>query len=417
MKVKILLASLLAMVINLSASAMEIDLKLHNVTVKEAIAALNKMENWSIIVNSDEIDLSRKVSVDAAGSSINDVLDQIFTGQSVTYVINGSRVSITARQDAPKEGAPEKNRTIKGKVLDPSGEPLPAASLMVKGTKTGFFTDVDGNFELSGISYPATLVVSYIGFSDKEVAVAGTESNLVITLSDVQNLLDDVVVVGYGTQKRVNLTGAVSVIDGKDLNNRPVTNTAMALQGADPSLLLTTGNGSIAGNKYDVSIRGSVSLNSGSPLILIDGVDGSLSQVNPNDIESISVLKDASACAIYGAKASAGVVLITTKSGADGKAKVSYNGRFSISDNTTSTDYITSGYDYVTLTNEFYNYTKGYGAWTYTDSQLEGRQQLSDHHEPLHREHRERPAIHSRLYIQTPRPEQGVQKPSFSKLL
>lgn len=370
MKVKILLASLLAMVISLSASALEIDLKLHNVTVREAIAALNKMENWSIIVNSDEIDLSRKVSVDAAGASINDVLDQIFVGQNVTYVINGSRVSITGHQAAPKAEGPAKI-TVKGKVTDPSGAPLPAASLMVKGTKTGFFTDMDGNFELSGIDYPVTLVVSYIGFSEREVNVNGTETDLTISLSDDQNFLDDVVVVGYGTQKKVNLTGAVSVIDGKDLNARPVTNTAMALQGADPSLTLTTGNGSIAGNHYKMSIRGAVSLNSGSPLVLIDGIEGSLAQVNPNDIENISVLKDASSCAIYGAKASAGVILITTKSGADGKAKITYNGRFSISDNTTSTDYITSGYDYVTLTNEFYNYTKGYGAWTYTDAQLQ----------------------------------------------
>lgn len=370
MKVKILLASLLAMVISLSASALEIDLKLHNVTIREAIAALNKMENWSIIVNSDEIDLSRKVSVDAAGASINDVLDQIFVGQNVTYVINGNSVSITGHQAAPKAEEPAKI-TVKGKVTDPSGAPLPAASLMVKGTKTGFFTDMDGNFELSGIDYPVTLVVSYIGFSEKEVNVNGTETDLTISLSDDQNLLDDVVVVGYGTQKKVNLTGAVSVIDGKDLNARPVTNTAMALQGADPSLTLTTGNGSIAGNHYKMSIRGAVSLNSGSPLVLIDGIEGSLAQVNPNDIENISVLKDASSCAIYGAKASAGVILITTKSGADGKAKITYNGRFSISDNTTSTDYITSGYDYVTLTNEFYNYTKGYGAWTYTDAQLQ----------------------------------------------
>lgn len=344
MKVKILLASLLAVVISLSASALEIDLKLHNVTIREAIAALNKMENWSIIVNSDEIDLSKKVSVDAAGASINDVLDQIFVGQNVTYVINGSSVSITGHQAAPKAEEPAKI-TIKGKVTDPSGEPLPAASLMVKGTKTGFFTDMNGNFELSGIDYPATLVVSYIGFAEKEVNVNGTETDLTISLSDDQNLLDDVVVVGYGTQKKVNLTGAVSVIDGKDLNARPVTNTAMALQGADPSLTLTTGNGSIAGNHYKMSIRGAVSLNSGSPLVLIDGIEGSLAQVNHNDIENISVLKDASSCAIYGAKASAGVILITTKSGADGKAKITYNGRFSISDNTTSTDYITSGYD------------------------------------------------------------------------
>ena len=177
--------------------------------------------------------------------------------------------------------------------------------------------------------------------------------------------------VGYGTQKRVNVTGAVSVIDGKDLQQRPVTNAVGALQGADPSLLITTSSGTIESKNYNVSIRGTLSLNSGEPLILVDGVEGSLTQLNPNDIASISVLKDASATAIYGTKGSAGVILITTKSGEEGKLRINYNGRYSISDNTTRTDFMTSSYDYVTLCNEFYTYLKGYGAWTYSDDQME----------------------------------------------
>lgn len=273
-------------------------------------------------------------------------------------------VSYTQQKQTPQ-------KEIKGTVKDTSGEGLIGATLVVKGTTTGFITDLDGNFVLSGISFPATLVVSYIGYSDVEITVRGNESSLEVVLDDSMIALNEVVVVGYGTQKKVNLTGAVSVIDGKELNARPVTNTAMALQGADPSLLLTTGNGSITGDQYSVAIRGSVSLNSGDPLILIDGIEGSLSQVNPNDIESISVLKDASACAVYGAKASAGVILVNTKGGSEGAAKITYNGRISLSQNTTSTDFMTSSYDYVTLTNEFYNYLMGHGAWTYTDAQIQ----------------------------------------------
>lgn len=262
--------------------------------------------------------------------------------------------------------------TLKGRVVDAQGEPLIGASLMVRGTTLGFISDYDGNYSLTGISYPANLVVSFIGLKDVEIALDGSEPDpFVIVMADSATELDEVVVVGYGTQKKANLTGAVSVIDGKDLNQRPVTNTALALQGADPSLILTTGSGNIEGNQFSLNIRGNVSLTSGSPIVLIDGVEGDLGQVNPNDIANISVLKDASACAIYGAKASAGVVLITTKSGEEGKAKITYNGRVSVSQNTTSTDFMTASYDYITLCNEFYTYLKGYGAYTYTDEQIQ----------------------------------------------
>ena len=261
---------------------------------------------------------------------------------------------------------------VKGTVKDSDGELLMGAGVVVKGTSQGTITDVNGNFELGGVTYPVTLVASFIGMADQEVTLnSAAESPCQIVLGADENFLNEVVVVGYGTQKKVNLTGAVGVVDGKELALRPVNSAAQALQGADPSLLLTMGNGSVEGNEYSVSIRGKVSINSGSPLILIDGVEGSLGQVNPNDIESVSVLKDASSCAVYGAKASAGVILINTKNGSSGKATINYDGRVSISTNTTSTDFITSSYDYVTLCNEFYEYFKGYGAWTFTDAQIE----------------------------------------------
>ncbi len=269
-------------------------------------------------------------------------------------------------------GAQDGSMVIKGTVKDDLGEPLMGAGVLILGTTSGTITDLDGNFELNVDSYPVTVVVSFIGLADKEVVFASdADSPREIVLAADENFLNEVVVVGYGVQKKVNLTGAVGVVDGEDLKMRPVNSAAQALQGADPALLLTTGSGSVEGGDYTVSIRGSVSLNSGSPLILIDGIEGSLGQVNPNDIESISVLKDASACAIYGAKASAGVILVNTKNGSEGDAKITYAGRVSISDNTTSTDFMTSSYDYVTLCNEFYNYFKGYGAWTFTDEQME----------------------------------------------
>ena len=360
----------ISLLLPLSLGAQRVSLELKNATVQEAVTQLQSQGNYTIVINSDEVDLGRRISVSAKDAPLSEVLAQIFAGQDLDFEVSGNTVSVV-RHKAPAASVPAKGG-LKGTVVDRNGDPLIGASLVVKGTSLYALTDENGAFSLDGIAWPAVLTVSYLGFNDQEVTLTGRERQpYTISMLSENTVLDELVVVGYGTQKRVNLTGAVSVIDGKELNSRPVTNTAMAIQGADPSLVLTTSSGSIDGTNYSVNIRGKLSLNSGSPLVLVDGIEGSLNQVNPNDIESISVLKDASACAIYGAKASAGVILITTKSGSAGEAKITYNGRFSISSNTTSTDFMTSAYDYVTLTNDFYKTFKGYGAWTYSDEQMQ----------------------------------------------
>ena len=308
------------------ALAQAIDLKLTNVTVKEAIEALNQRENYSVAIKSAGVDMQRRVSISAQNASIDEVLAQIFADQDITYTITGKSISVT--KAAPKSLAADKNQ-LKGVVKDNLGLPVPGATIIVDGTNNGTTTMSNGDFSLENVKLPAKLVISFIGYQPRTVEV-NSYAAIDITLVESSAAIDEVVVVGYGQQKRVNVTGAVGTISGKDLNNRPVTNTAAALQGADPSLLLTLGSGSIEGKNYDVKIRGAVSLNSGSPLVLVDGIEASLAQVNPNDIESVSVLKDASACSIYGAKASAGVVLITTKSGKAGTLKVNYNGRYGV---------------------------------------------------------------------------------------
>ena len=363
---KPILLTFAALMLCIGANA-QVNLSLKNVKVSDAITALNRAQGYSVSVNSGDVDLNKVISVNAAGASITDVLDQIFAGQQVSYVIDGKSISVSKGE--PKS----KPAQLTGVVVDENGEALMGAGILVKGTNLGFISGADGSFALRDVKFPATLVVSYIGYSDQEITVNGNEGNIRVVFNASMNLLDEVVIVGYGTQKKVNVTGAVSVIDGTTLNQRPVTNTAMAIQGADPSIVLTTGNGSIEGSEYSMSVRGKVSLNSGSPLVLIDGVEGSLTLVNPNDIESISVLKDASACAIYGAKASAGVILVNTKSGSgeEGKASINYNGRYSISSNTTSTNFMTTAYDYITMTNSFNQLLQGNDAWTYSEQQIQ----------------------------------------------
>lgn len=280
---------------------------------------------------------------------------------------------------------------LTGTVTDASDAPVIGASVVLKGSNTGATTSSDGTFTLRDADPKGTLVVSFLGYDTVEVPVNGA-TNLKIRLQESDNTLEEVVVVGFGTQKKKNLTGAVSTIDAKELNNRPVVSAANALQGLDPSVNLTMGTGSPE-SSYQVDIRGAISINSGSPLILVDGVEASLRQVNPNDIESVSVLKDASASAIYGAKASAGVILVTTKSGSSeqGKAKVSYSGRFGWAQNTTATDFITCSYDYVNIVNRFYNSINGYDFYLFPEANGE-MQKLLDRRNDKH-ESPERPWV------------------------
>jgi len=246
-----------------------------------------------------------------------------------------------------------------GVVVDATGEPVIGASIIVVGTTTGTVTDFDGNFELDAPK-GSKLQFSYIGFKSQELAAA---ANMKVTLKEDNELLDEVVVVGYGTQKRVNLTGAVATVDEKVINARPVPSTVQALQGVDPSLNITSNSGDPSSG-YSINIRGASSLTSGAqPLVLVDGVQSSLSRLNANDIESVSILKDAAAAAVYGARASAGVILITTKNGKDGKISVSYDGRVGWAQSTTSKDYITTGFWSAYINDLF---MKSYNGSTYT---------------------------------------------------
>ena len=216
--------------------------------------------------------------------------------------------------------------TIKGSVVDSSGEPLIGATVMQKGTANGTATDVDGNFSIN-CPVGATLVISYVGCETTEVKA---EPDMKVTLKDLASSLDELVVVGFGTQKKVNLTGSVSTVDTELLNDRPTNNLAVALQGAVPGLQINVPNGSLDSNP-SINIRGNGTIgdgSSGAPLILIDGMEGDINSINPQDVASISVLKDAAAASIYGSRAPFGVILITTKKGTAGKTQVSYQNSF-----------------------------------------------------------------------------------------
>ncbi|GGK78717.1 SusC/RagA family TonB-linked outer membrane protein [Rufibacter glacialis] len=258
---------------------------------------------------------------------------------SMSVPVNGQMLA-DLRKKSPGVGAAQNLGTnstafqqstpVEGKVTSANGEPLAGVTVMVKGTTTAVSTGIDGTFKINA---PAggTLVFTFIGFQRQEVAAAG-KANITVTLQEDSEALDEIVIVGFGTQKKANLTGAVSTIDAKALESRPVQNVSQALQGLIPGLnLQTAGLGGELNQNLNFNIRGVGQVGtstSSMPLVLIDGMEGVLNAINPQDIESITVLKDAAASSIYGSRAPFGVILVTTKKGKAGKTTVNYNNNF-----------------------------------------------------------------------------------------
>ena len=265
-------------------------------------------------------------------------------------------------------GAYAQKLTVSGTVRDNAG-PVVGAVVQAKGANA--VTDMDGKFTIS-VAANDMLEVSCLGYVSQQVPVNG-RSHITVVLEEDSFVIEDAVAVGYGTIKKTNLTGAVSVIKSESLQDRSALDVGHMLQGTVPGLNVTSGSGR-PGQAATLNIRGWNSINGGSPLVLIDGVEGDIQYVNPADVDNISVIKDAAAAAIYGAKGSAGVILVTTKSGSkekDGRAKVSYSGRFGVTAPTTSTDYETRGYDSVYLNNLFWaTYSPGTKYANYTDEDM-----------------------------------------------
>jgi len=243
---------------------------------------------------------------------------------------------------------------ITGKVTDESGQPLPGVSVILKGTAQGTVSNENGNFSLTIPDGAETLQFSFIGMRTKEVSIEG-KTTFTVVMEEETIGVDEVVVVGYGTQKKVNLTGAVDQVSSEMLENRPVNNVTQALQGVIPNLNITLADGKpIRSASYN--IRGGTSIGQGgSALVLIDGVEGDPSLLNPNDIESISVLKDAASAAIYGARGTFGVILMTTKKPQTDKISVNYTMNYGIKSPTAVPDFVTDGYTFAKWFNEAYN--------------------------------------------------------------
>lgn len=337
------------------SQATSLSLDLNNVNLEEVFDAIRQQSEFEFFYNDDQINTSLKVSVKLKDAKINEVLNQVLP-ENYEYRINDRYILINKRKDFSQSAVvsqpqPQQNKkTITGKVVDKFGESIIGANILEKGTSNGVITDVDGNFTLN-VNDNAVLQVSYIGYITQEVSV-GNRTSITIEIKEDTRALEEVIVVGYSTQKKVNLTGSVSTVNFDNIASRPVTNAAQILNNATPGLQIMQSSGQPNAESFSFNIRGVGTLNSSGPLVLVDGMEQSINMVNPSDIASVSILKDAASCAIYGNRGANGVILITTKNGADGKISISYDGTASYNEPFKTIHTISDYVKYMQLMNE-----------------------------------------------------------------
>ena len=257
----------------------------------------------------------KEVTLNVTNQPIQRLLDDVLHQRDLQYTMTGHSIVVTLKTAG-------KVKQVSGTVVDSNGEPIIGANVVEKGTTNGTVTDISGNFSLN-IDDTGILQISYIGFNTQDVAVNG-KSSLMINLKEDTQKLDEVVVVGYGTMKKKDLTGSVTAVKGDELAARRTTQLSTALQGALSGVMVSRDNGA-PGRSATNQIRGVTTIGDSSPLVIIDGIPGDINSVNPEDVESMSVLKDAASASIYGSRAAAGVIVITTKRAKSGDVALSYN--------------------------------------------------------------------------------------------
>ena len=326
----------------------KITLKTSDSRVEDVLNQIEEKSEFYFLFNQKLIDINRKVSLDVKDEKISSILDNVFAGTDVKYQVIDRQIILTTSSSTQTQQANTKRVT--GKVTDSSGGSLPGVSVVVKGTTNGVITGIDGTFSLSNIAENAIVQFSFVGMKTQEVAVSG-KSSINIVLEEETIGLEEVVAIGYGTVKKVDMTGAIASVKGETISKRETTQLSSALQGTTSGVMVTRSN-SAPGAGATIRIRGITTIGTNDPLIIVDGIPvGGMDDVNAKDVESMSVLKDAAAASIYGSRAAAGVILITTKRGKTGTSNISYNYEYGIEKATQMPTY-TNAVKYMQYANE-----------------------------------------------------------------
>ncbi|MDR3140677.1 MAG: TonB-dependent receptor [Tannerellaceae bacterium] len=318
-----------------------ITLNLSNRTVAEVLETIENETEFNFYYNSKLVNTSRLVSVNVNNKHVYAVLDQLFSGHGVYYKVVDRDIILTdTAGDGTKgtDGITQNKVRISGVVTDAGGEPVIGVNVVEKGTTNGTITDTDGAFSFP-VSPGATLEIRYIGYMTKEIPINGN-TTFSITLEEDLQALEEVVVIGYGTMKKKDLTGAIATVQGDELVTRKTMQLSGALQGTMAGVMVTRDNNEPGAAAGSIRIRGVTTIGDSSPLYIVDGVPGDINQVNPNDVESISVLKDAASASIYGSRAAAGVILITTKRARENQLALNYSFEYGAEIPTTRPEFV-----------------------------------------------------------------------------
>ena len=335
-----------------------ISLQAKNESVENVLKKLTKATNFKFFYDQEVINEAPVVTFNFKNVSLQTILDEITRQSHLYFNRTNNTIAVSTSRTLKKEITSDNLKNISGVIVDQAGEAIIGANVSVKGTTNGAITDLDGKYLLKVPNEKVTLVFSYIGYEKQEIALNGRTVLKVILKENVKTT-DEVVIVGYGTQKKKFLIGSVSQVGSKELNVSPMTNLSNMMTGKLPGLTSVQRTGIPGNDQTTLAIRGLSTFLDSSPLVLVDGVERMINTVNPNDVENISILKDAATSAVYGVKAANGVILVTTKKGASGKAKISYDGSVTVQKNTAFPKFL-NGPDYIYWYNKASN-MDGYG--------------------------------------------------------
>ncbi len=332
----------------------ELNLNMENSTIKEVLKSIENQSEFYFMYSERLVDVTREVSVNIKNKKVEEVLDELFAGTNVSYKVKDRFILLTTPEVANDGPAIPQEKTISGKVTDSDGFPLPGVTVVVKGTAHGTVTNADGGYFIANVAPGGILQFSFVGMRIQEVIVGDQSVIDVVMVVDAVGI-EEVVAVGYGVQKKVNLTGAVQTLNLDEVVNKPVSNSSQLMYGKFSGVNITQNSGLPGSDGSTIVIRGTGTFGSSVPLVIIDGMQfeglREFNRLNASDIENITVLKDASAVAIYGARGANGVILVKTRTGTGGKFKIEYNNYFGIQEATVVPEYC-DAYEYATLMNE-----------------------------------------------------------------
>ncbi|MCF6332780.1 MAG: SusC/RagA family TonB-linked outer membrane protein [Draconibacterium sp.] len=382
----ILILSLVSVSASTYSQTKKLTLNVKEASIIEIFEQIESQSDFVFVYRNKVIDKEFKFNLDLTESSVEKILEMLFEDVGLTYKINDKQVIIMTKDTIPpKEAIPkvekEKSQkkqkqleTLTGTVVSKTGQPIPGCAVLIKGTAIGVITDVDGKFTLNKLEIGNTVVFSFLGMNSQEIIFNGQSEVNIILEEDIKGL-DEVVVVGYGQQKKVTVTGSISAVNSKELLQSPVANLSNSLAGRASGVIAVQRSGEPGEDKADIRIRGiGTFAGSQDPLILVDGVEtSSYNNIDPNEIKNISILKDASSTAVYGVRGANGVIIITTKRGKLGKPKISISSNVA---GTSITEYRErmDAYDYTRLFNEalkYESYVTGAYEPFFTDDEIE----------------------------------------------